>query len=144
MAQLFPRELSFLASAAARQRSGLASGLRHELVTAPLVTLSAMARCVNDFPQRGLLGLGGEDAAERVYFNSNTPSSGVVCGVQVRLCLASPLVACNFCCQEKVTQCPVYLRTLCCRTSGLTTCHNPSQRSCSSSGALSCSEHISC
>ncbi|EJD36751.1 hypothetical protein AURDEDRAFT_174198 [Auricularia subglabra TFB-10046 SS5] len=50
---------------------------RHELVTAPLVTLSALARRRT----RELLGK-TTVSDEPVYFNANTPSSGVVCGIQ--------------------------------------------------------------
>ncbi|EJD43832.1 hypothetical protein AURDEDRAFT_185401 [Auricularia subglabra TFB-10046 SS5] len=81
-AHLFPEELDFVA--AARRRPGASAGVRarrHELVTAPLVTLSALARAQDAFPQRGLLGT-TTASNERVYFNANTPSSGVVCGVQ--------------------------------------------------------------
>lgn len=50
-----------------------------ERVTAPLVTFSAVLRSPEEFVQRGLLGVSGD---ERVYVNLNTPSSSVVCGVQ--------------------------------------------------------------
>ncbi|KZV91508.1 hypothetical protein EXIGLDRAFT_648219 [Exidia glandulosa HHB12029] len=80
MARLFAKELDFLAAAPRRRMVAPGSGRRHERVTAPLVTYSALARALDDFPQRGLLG--EDEAEERVYFNANTPSSGVICGVQ--------------------------------------------------------------
>ncbi|KAH7101544.1 hypothetical protein BKA62DRAFT_179305 [Auriculariales sp. MPI-PUGE-AT-0066] len=51
----------------------------HQLVTSPLLKYSVLARHSDAFPSRGLLGTCG---GERVYINTNAPSSGVVCGVQ--------------------------------------------------------------
>ncbi|KAJ6504921.1 hypothetical protein DFH09DRAFT_1050942 [Mycena vulgaris] len=53
--------------------------LLHQLVTSPLLTYSAFKHCVTDFPSRGLLGT---SAGDRVYVNTNAPSSAVICGVQ--------------------------------------------------------------
>ncbi|KAH7094198.1 hypothetical protein BKA62DRAFT_644786 [Auriculariales sp. MPI-PUGE-AT-0066] len=56
----------------------------HGLKTAPLFTASALrAAGTAVFPLRGLLGATTDDE-DLVYFNTNAPSSGVVCGVQVR------------------------------------------------------------
>jgi hypothetical protein len=56
--------------------------LRHQLVTSPLFTYSALKHRAADFPSRGLLGT---IAGDRVYINTNAPSSAVICGVQVGL-----------------------------------------------------------
>jgi hypothetical protein len=69
----------------------------HALVTAPVVTRDALSVCVRDnsvdtFPQMGLLGSvlsvnrrgSLQDPSDpRLYVNLNTPSSGLICGVQV-------------------------------------------------------------
>ncbi|KAJ7697496.1 hypothetical protein B0H14DRAFT_3655855, partial [Mycena olivaceomarginata] len=52
---------------------------RHQLITSPLLTYSALEHCAADFPSRGLLGT---SAGIRVYLNTNAPSSAVICGVQ--------------------------------------------------------------
>ncbi|KAH7101553.1 hypothetical protein BKA62DRAFT_703329 [Auriculariales sp. MPI-PUGE-AT-0066] len=57
-----PKQRAFLAS-----RRVAPAGQHHERITAPLL---------------GLLGMSGDNDSELVYVNSNTPSSGVVCGVQ--------------------------------------------------------------
>ena len=56
--------------------------LPHQLITSPLLNLAAVRHHPKAFPSRGLLGttIGG-----RLYMNTNTPSSGVICGVQVSL-----------------------------------------------------------
>ena len=81
----FAPELAFLASRR-RNETGLElgdQGRLHERLTAPLVTLSALRAAGRSvYPQRGLLGATDQD--EAIYFNTNTPCSGVVCGVQVR------------------------------------------------------------
>ncbi|EJD43831.1 hypothetical protein AURDEDRAFT_65958 [Auricularia subglabra TFB-10046 SS5] len=79
---LFPDELEFFEDATRLPDDADATRARqHEIVTAPLVSISALARSGDAFPQRGLLGKSVANG-ERVYFNANTPSSGVVCGVQ--------------------------------------------------------------
>ena len=75
-------ELAFLAdaghgAAANEKRDSL---LDHQLTTSPLVTFSAFEQHPHAFPSRALLGTAG---GERIYLNTNAPSSGVVCGVQV-------------------------------------------------------------
>ena len=70
--------------------------LSHELTTAPLFTCDAYKIDPKLFPQRGLLGsvvrqmrtgfpLLPQD--KRIYINTNTPSSALVCGVQVCECV---------------------------------------------------------
>jgi hypothetical protein len=54
--------------------------LQHQLITSPLLNFSAVRHHAEVFPSRGLLGT---TAGERLYLNTNTPSSGVICGVQV-------------------------------------------------------------
>jgi len=63
----------------------------HELKTSPLVTRDVIALS-EQFAQRGLLGsvlsvhatgLPHRTVDPRIYLNLNTPSSGLVCGVQV-------------------------------------------------------------
>ncbi|KAH7101569.1 hypothetical protein BKA62DRAFT_770583 [Auriculariales sp. MPI-PUGE-AT-0066] len=80
----FGDELDFLVlaghSAESRDHAS-ANVLKHQLITSPLLTFSSLARHVELFPSRGLLGTAGPNA-ERVYVNTNTPSSGVICGVQ--------------------------------------------------------------
>jgi len=81
----FAQEFAFLAASRRRtsKTRGVTQGRNHELATAPLVTLSALQAAGQDvFPQRSLLGVTAGD--EPIYFNTNTPCSGVVCGVQVR------------------------------------------------------------
>jgi hypothetical protein len=56
--------------------------LEHQLVTSPLLKFPVLAQYPDAFPSRGLLGTA---AGERVYINTNTPSSAVICGVQVRM-----------------------------------------------------------
>lgn len=56
--------------------------LRHQLVTSPLLNYVALRHYTEAFPSRGLLGT---TFGERIYMNTNTPSSGVICGVQVSL-----------------------------------------------------------
>ena len=56
--------------------------LHHQLITSPLLNFSAVRHHAEAFPSRGLLGT---TTGERLYMNSNTPSSGVICGVQVSL-----------------------------------------------------------
>ncbi|KAH7094195.1 hypothetical protein BKA62DRAFT_42724 [Auriculariales sp. MPI-PUGE-AT-0066] len=76
-------ELAFLADAghgAAKDHSAT-SLLDHQLVTSPLLAFSALDRHMDSFPSRGLLGTAGTDS-ERLYFNTNAPSSGLICGVQ--------------------------------------------------------------
>ncbi|KAJ7169013.1 hypothetical protein C8R46DRAFT_1191598 [Mycena filopes] len=73
-------ELAFLATAQRAHQANDASVLNHQLVTSPLVTYSAFKQRAADFPSRGLLGTSEND--ERVYLNTNTPSTAVVCGVQ--------------------------------------------------------------
>ncbi|KAJ7679442.1 hypothetical protein DFH06DRAFT_974912 [Mycena polygramma] len=53
--------------------------LQHQLVTSPLLTYSALKQRPAEFPSRGLLGT---SAGDRVYVNTNAPSSTVICGVQ--------------------------------------------------------------
>ncbi|KAJ7165756.1 hypothetical protein C8R46DRAFT_899970 [Mycena filopes] len=73
-------ELAFLATAGQTHQVNDGSFLHHQLVTSPLVTYSAFQQRAGDFPSRGLLGTSDND--ERVYLNTNTPSTAVVCGVQ--------------------------------------------------------------
>ncbi|KAH7101551.1 P-loop containing nucleoside triphosphate hydrolase protein [Auriculariales sp. MPI-PUGE-AT-0066] len=55
--------------------------INHELATSPLFTASALQSAgAAIFPLRGLLGATTDD--DLIYFNTNSPSSGVVCGVQ--------------------------------------------------------------
>jgi hypothetical protein len=56
--------------------------LQHQLITSPLLNFSAVRHHAEAFPSRGLLGT---TDGERLYMNTNTPSSGVICGVQVSL-----------------------------------------------------------
>jgi len=64
----------------------------HELKTSPLVTRDAIG-VSEQFAQRGLLGtvlsvhangLPARTVDPRIYLNLDAPSSGLVCGVQVR------------------------------------------------------------
>ena len=55
--------------------------LHHQLITSPLLNFAAVESHAETFPSRGLLGT---TTGERFYMNTNTPSSGVICGVQVR------------------------------------------------------------
>ena len=56
--------------------------LQHQLITSPLLNFAAVRHHAEAFPSRGLLGT---TIGERFYMNTNTPSSGVICGVQVSL-----------------------------------------------------------
>ncbi|KAJ7255110.1 hypothetical protein B0H12DRAFT_1323296 [Mycena haematopus] len=71
-------ELAFLGTATLNEPDYEAN-LRHQLFTSPLLTRSALEHHVADFPSRGLLGTSTNN---RVYFNTNAPSSTVICGVQ--------------------------------------------------------------
>jgi hypothetical protein len=72
----------------------------HELKTSPLVTRDAIG-VSEQFAQRGLLGtvlsvhangLPARTVDPRIYLNLDAPSSGLVCGVQVRsLLLVEPI-----------------------------------------------------
>jgi hypothetical protein len=75
-------ELSFLQTATLAKPDNDSNLLQHQLVTSPLLTYSALKQRSSDFPSRGLLGT---SAGDRVYVNTNAPSSAVICGVQVRL-----------------------------------------------------------
>ncbi|KAJ7792075.1 hypothetical protein B0H14DRAFT_2534533 [Mycena olivaceomarginata] len=72
-------ELAFLKTAMPADQNDNAKLLRHQLITSPLLTYSALEHCAADFPSRGLLGT---SAGIRVYLNTNAPSSAVICGVQ--------------------------------------------------------------
>ncbi|KAK7035579.1 p-loop containing nucleoside triphosphate hydrolase protein [Favolaschia claudopus] len=72
-------ELTFLATAGPIDEHTDAKMLRHQLLTSPLTAHAAVKRNPKDFPSRGLIGT---SAGERVYFNTNAPSSTVICGVQ--------------------------------------------------------------
>ncbi|KAJ7185119.1 hypothetical protein GGX14DRAFT_627787 [Mycena pura] len=72
-------ELVFLETATLAAEHHDANILRHQLVTSPLLTYSALEHHAADFPSRALLGT---SAGERVYVNTNAPSSAVICGVQ--------------------------------------------------------------
>ncbi|KAJ7479072.1 hypothetical protein FB451DRAFT_1350976 [Mycena latifolia] len=72
-------ELAFLETATPADQDTDADLLNHQLVTSPLLTYSALKHRAADFPSRGLLGT---SAGDRVYINTNTPSSAVICGVQ--------------------------------------------------------------
>jgi hypothetical protein len=82
-------ELTFLLGATAAGDDDEANLLHHQLVTSPLLTYSSLEHHAADFPSRGLLGT---SASERVYFNTNTPSSAVICGVQVGLLIVGVFV----------------------------------------------------
>ncbi|KAJ7462991.1 hypothetical protein FB451DRAFT_1139792 [Mycena latifolia] len=72
-------ELAFLKTATPAEQDTDANVLHHQLVTSPLLTYSALEHRAADFPSRGLLGT---SAGDRVYVNTNAPSSAVICGVQ--------------------------------------------------------------
>ncbi|KAJ7444978.1 hypothetical protein B0H11DRAFT_2291039 [Mycena galericulata] len=72
-------ELDFLATATATEQDTDANLVRHQLVTSPLLMYPALKHHATDFPSRGLLGT---SAGQRVYINTNAPSSAVICGVQ--------------------------------------------------------------
>ncbi|KAJ6457687.1 hypothetical protein C8R45DRAFT_1184394 [Mycena sanguinolenta] len=55
--------------------------LHHQLLNSPLLTRSTLERHAADFPSRGLLGT-SVATNDRVYVNTNAPSSAVICGVQ--------------------------------------------------------------
>ncbi|KAK6971319.1 p-loop containing nucleoside triphosphate hydrolase protein [Favolaschia claudopus] len=74
-------ELTFLATAAAVDKD--VDILHHQLITSPLLTYSALERHPLDFPSRALLGtIAGDSESERLYVNTNSPSSVIICGVQ--------------------------------------------------------------
>ncbi|KAF8178996.1 hypothetical protein K438DRAFT_1604125, partial [Mycena galopus ATCC 62051] len=77
-------ELTFLETAAPTEVEKEAHNpLRHQLVTSPLLTRSALQEHAADFPSRGLLGTSTSYSTnDRVYVNTNAPSSAVICGVQ--------------------------------------------------------------
>ena len=56
--------------------------LQHQFITSPLLNFASVRHHAEAFPSRGLLGT---TAGERLYMNTNTPSSGIICGVQVSL-----------------------------------------------------------
>lgn len=56
--------------------------LQHQLITSPLLNFAAVRHHTEAFPSRGLIGT---TIGERLDMNTNTPSSGVICGVQVSL-----------------------------------------------------------
>ena len=56
--------------------------LQHQVITSPLLNFTSVRHHAEAFPSRGLLGTTN---GERLYMNTNTPSSGVICGVQVSL-----------------------------------------------------------
>lgn len=82
----------------------------HSLVTAPILTRDALNACYRDnwtdaFPQRGLLGsvlsVNQRGSAQnpsdpRLYINLDAPSSGLICGVQVRVSKCSWGCGTNF------------------------------------------------
>ncbi|KAJ7463035.1 hypothetical protein FB451DRAFT_1495209, partial [Mycena latifolia] len=72
-------ELAFLKSATPAEQDNDSEFLHHQLVTSPLLTYSVLKHHAAAFPSRGLLGT---SAGERVYVNTNAPSSAVICGVQ--------------------------------------------------------------
>ncbi|KAF7342598.1 p-loop containing nucleoside triphosphate hydrolase protein [Mycena sanguinolenta] len=72
-------ELAFLATGMPAGQDLDSDLLEHQLVTSPLLTYSALKHRAADFPSRGLLGT---STGDRVYINTNTPSSAVICGVQ--------------------------------------------------------------
>jgi hypothetical protein len=55
---------------------------KHQLITSPLLNFAAVKHHAEAFPSRGLLGT---TIGERLYMNTNTPSCGTICGVQVSL-----------------------------------------------------------
>jgi hypothetical protein len=75
-------ELAFLETATQAEQDNHANVLRHQLITSPLLTYSALKHRPRDFPSRGLLGT---STGDRIYVNTNAPSSAVICGVQVGL-----------------------------------------------------------
>ncbi|KAJ6577807.1 hypothetical protein B0H19DRAFT_1062386 [Mycena capillaripes] len=79
MPPYFTDELAFLECATPVNQETDENLLNHQLVTSPLLTYSALEHHVVDFPSRGLLGT---SAGDRIYFNTNAPSSTVICGVQ--------------------------------------------------------------
>ncbi|KAJ7817960.1 hypothetical protein B0H13DRAFT_1739258 [Mycena leptocephala] len=72
-------ELAFLETATSIEQDNDETFLHHQLVTSPLITYAALKHRMTDFPSRGLLGT---NAGDRVYLNTNAPSSAVICGVQ--------------------------------------------------------------
>ena len=54
--------------------------LQHQLITSPLLNFAALEQLAEAFPSRGLLGT---TIGDRLYMNTNYPSCGVICGVQV-------------------------------------------------------------
>lgn len=81
-AEAFPEELDFLSLGEHRAGEQSSQAIEHQIATAPLFTFAALSKVPESLPQRGLLGKTGTD---RIYFNPNAPSSGVICGVQARL-----------------------------------------------------------
>ncbi|KAJ7791541.1 hypothetical protein B0H14DRAFT_2395547 [Mycena olivaceomarginata] len=79
MTPLTADELAFLETATPPEQYNEANLLHHQLVTSPLLTYSALKHRAADFPSRGLFGISTSD---RVYVNTNAPSSAVICGVQ--------------------------------------------------------------
>ncbi|KAJ7158979.1 hypothetical protein C8R43DRAFT_357208 [Mycena crocata] len=72
-------ELAFLKTATPAEQNTDSNILHHQLITSPLLTYSVLKDRVADFPSRGLLGT---SAGDRLYVNTNAPSSVVICGVQ--------------------------------------------------------------
>ncbi|KAJ6577847.1 hypothetical protein B0H19DRAFT_1253149 [Mycena capillaripes] len=80
----FSDELAFLNTATPAEQESDENLIRHQLITSPLLSYSVLEHRVADFPSRGLLGNSAGDS-DRIYFNTNAPSSAVICGVQVCL-----------------------------------------------------------
>ncbi|KAJ7085501.1 hypothetical protein B0H15DRAFT_847075 [Mycena belliarum] len=74
-------QLAFLATASAApvEQEPDAHVLPQHLLTSPLITHSALKHHAECFPS---LGLFGTSASDRVYVNTNAPSSTVICGVE--------------------------------------------------------------
>ncbi|KAJ7679430.1 hypothetical protein DFH06DRAFT_511250 [Mycena polygramma] len=72
-------ELDFLQAATWTEQDSDSTLLQHQLVTSPLLTYAALKHHPAEFPSRGLLGT---TAGDRLYVNTNGPSSAVICGVQ--------------------------------------------------------------
>lgn len=82
-------EFQLLESLDLTENGTITSG--HELDTCPIITREAFNLCQKKLPQYGLLGqvvsqVTDEESRRlddtRMYFNTNTPSSTIVCGVQ--------------------------------------------------------------
>ena len=81
----FDDELAFLETSGHNHlRHDETELLQHQLITSPLLNFASVRHHAEAFPSRGLLGTTTR-AGERFYINTNTPSSGVICGVQVSL-----------------------------------------------------------